>query len=80
MKIIKECLIDGKEYDLSHCHIVLELNNAGRGFIVIESDEDLAGRAVEINVGEAAHFYQYFNGVIEHAQDDKPKFKRGCPR
>ncbi|CDF97699.1 Putative uncharacterized protein [Avibacterium paragallinarum JF4211] len=59
---------------------MLELNNAGRGFIVIESDEDLAGRAVEINVGEAAHFYQYFNGVIEHAQDDKPKFKRGCPR
>ncbi|QIR10927.1 hypothetical protein HBL79_00850 [Avibacterium paragallinarum] len=76
MKIIKECLIDGKEYDLSHCHIVLELNNAGRGFIVIESDENLAGRAVEINVGEAAHFYQYFNGVIEHAQDDKPKFKK----
>lgn len=76
MKIIKECRIGGKDYDLASCHIVLELNNTGRGYIVIESDADLIKKSVEIEIGSHDYFYRYFTGFVEQSQDEQPGFKK----
>lgn len=77
MKIIKECLIDNKNYHLSSVMIVLELNNTGRGYIVIEADEgDFVGKPVTIKVGTYDHFYQYLQGFVEQEQDEQPGYKK----
>lgn len=38
MKIIKTCLINGKEVALAKEDIILELNNTGRGFVTVLTD------------------------------------------
>lgn len=76
MKIIKECKIDGIECEVASIHLTLELNNAGRGFIVVASDQDLTKKKVEISIGTYDSFYNYFIGFVEQSQDEQPGYKK----
>lgn len=77
MKIISECLINNKNYHLSHYHLVLELNNSGRGYIIIEAGSEsvsFIGQTVQINLGTHDYFYHYFLGIVEQEQEQQPGF------
>ena len=77
MKIIKECQIAGQEYHISDLMVVLELNNTGRGYVVIAADEgDFVGKPVTIKVGTYDYFYQYLQGFVEQEQDEQPGYKK----
>lgn len=76
MKLLQECLIDGQEVEISHCHIVLELNAAGRGFLVVASEQPHLNKTVELSLGTHDNFYRYFHGTVEEVQEEQPGFQK----
>lgn len=76
MKIIKQCLIDGKEVELQSEHFLLELSNTGRGFVTVETDADCVGKSVVFNMGEYDDFYCWFTGYVETEQTAQHGYKR----
>lgn len=76
MKIIKTVLLDGKEVDLQSEHIILELNNSGRGFVTIETDEPCVGKSVVFEMGEYDAYYKWFEGIVEQEQAAENGYKR----
>lgn len=76
MKIIKTVLLDGKEVPLQSEHIVLELNNSGRGFITVETDAPCVGKSVVFEMGEYDAYYKWFDGFVEQEQPAENGYKR----
>lgn len=76
MKIIKTVLLDGKEVPLQSEHIVLELNNSGRGFVTVETDQPCVGKSVVFELGEYDAYYKWFDGVVAQEQAAENGYKR----
>ncbi len=76
MKIIKNCLINGKELALAKEDIILELNNTGRGFVTVLTDENCVGKSVMFELGEYDHYYKWFDGFVEREQDEDNGYKK----
>lgn len=76
MKIIKTVLLDGKDVALQSEHIILELNNSGRGFLTVETDEPCVGKSVVFEMGEYDAYYKWFEGVVEQEQAAENGYKR----
>lgn len=76
MKIIKTCLIDGQELELAEEHIILELNNAGRGFVTVLTDADCVGKSAVFEMGEYDHYYRWFYGFVEREQSADNGYKK----
>ena len=69
MKIIKTCIIGDKELELAAENIILELNNTGRGFVTVRTDEKCTGKSAVFLMGEYDHYYKWFDGFVEREQD-----------
>ncbi|HGO5853294.1 TPA: hypothetical protein ACK3JH_000130 [Mannheimia haemolytica] len=76
MKIIKTCLLDEKEVELSSEHIILELNNTGRGYVTVKTEDDCVGKKVIFEMGEYDHYYTWFNGFVEREQSAESGYKK----
>ncbi|MGX2949386.1 hypothetical protein ACWIUA_00560 [Ursidibacter sp. B-7004-1] len=76
MKIIKNVILNGQEVDLQQEHIVLELNNAGRGFITVKTEQDCVGKSVVFEMGEYDAYYKWFDGFVEQEQSAENGYKR----
>lgn len=76
MKIIKTCLINGKEVALAKEDIILELNNTGRGFVTVLTDEHCVGKSAVFELGEYDHYYKWFDGFVEREQDEDNGYKK----
>lgn len=76
MKIIKKCILDGQEVDLESERFVLELSNAGRGFITVRTDKPCKGKSVIFEMGEYDAFYRWFDGFVEREADAEKGYKR----
>lgn len=76
MKIFKSVTLNGQEVDLQSEHIILELNNAGRGFITVKTDQPCEGAEVIFHLGDFDHYHQWFKGYVEEAQNAENGFKR----
>ena len=76
MKIIKTCIIDGEELELSDEQIILELNNTGRGFVTVRTDKDCIGKSAVFEMGEYDHYYKWFDGIVEREQGAENGYKK----
>lgn len=76
MKIIKTVLLDGKEVELSNEHIILELNNTGRGYVTVKTEDDCVGKKIIFEMGEYDHYYTWFNGFVEREQSAESGYKK----
>ncbi|SUT95997.1 Uncharacterised protein [Actinobacillus lignieresii] len=76
MKIIKTVLLDGTEVPLAKEQIILELNNAGRGYITVETEAECTGKAVVFELGEHDDYYKWFDGYVESEQSAQPGYKK----
>lgn len=76
MKIIKTCIVDGEELDLADEHIILELNNTGRGFVTVHTEKNCVGKSVIFELGEYDHYYTWFRGIVEREQGADNGYKK----
>lgn len=76
MKIIKTVLIDGKEVDLAREQIILELNNTGRGYITVGTENACIGKNVVFELGEFDNYFRWFDGFVESEQEAEKGFKK----
>lgn len=76
MRIIKTCLIDGKELPLQSENLLLELNAAGRGFVTVKTKEKCKGKSVIFDMGEYDSYYRWFVGFVEKEQSAENGYKR----
>ena len=76
MKIIKTCIIGDKELELAAENIILELNNTGRGFVTVRTDEKCVGKSAVFEMGEYDHYYKWFDGFVEREQDATDGYKK----
>ncbi|MFC0974000.1 hypothetical protein ACFGY8_04395 [Pasteurella multocida] len=76
MKIIKKCLLDGNEVELESERFVLELSNAGRGFITVKTDKLCQGKSLIFEIGEYDAFYRWFDGFVEREAEAEKGYKR----
>lgn len=76
MKIIKNCMIDGKEVKLQSERLVLELNTAGRGFVTVLTDKPCTGKNVIFEMGEYDDYYRWFDGFVERETDAENGYRR----
>lgn len=76
MKIIKTCIIDGEELELSDEQIILELNNTGRGFVTVRTEKDCIGKSAVFEMGEYDHYYKWFDGIVEREQGAENGYKK----
>lgn len=76
MKIIKTCEIDGEALPLAAEEIVLEMNNAGRGFVTVRTDKSCLGKSAVFFLGQYEHYYKWFNGIVEREQIAENGYKK----
>lgn len=76
MKIIKTVILDGQQVELQSEHIILELNNSGRGFITVLTDQPCVGKSVVFELGEYDAYYKWFDGFVEQEQPAENGYKR----
>lgn len=76
MKFIKTVRLDGQEVELQSEHLMLELNNSGRGFITVRTNEVCSGKSVEFELGEYEHYFAWFSGYVEEEQPAERGYKR----
>lgn len=70
MKILKTIIIGTIEKQLINTNIVLELNTCGRGFVVInaQQNESFINKTVRINLGYHGNMQRWFTGYVESEQ------------
>lgn len=64
---------------LVHCSdldLVLELNNCGRGFLTVQTDQDYTGKLVRVDAGYSDLLLRWFTGYVERSQPAENGFMR----
>ncbi|MFY1028399.1 hypothetical protein ACE4RU_12015, partial [Actinobacillus seminis] len=56
--------------------MILELNNTGRGFVTVLTDEHCVGKSAVFELGEYDHYYKWFDGFVEREQDEDNGYKK----
>lgn len=76
MRIIKTVRLNGKEVPLQSENLMLEINNSGRGFVTVKTEEETKGKNIVIELGEYDHYFKWFNGYVEEEQAAEKGYKR----
>lgn len=76
MKVIKRCYLDGEEVELESERFILELSNAGRGFVTVKTDKPCRHKSIVFELGEYDAFYRWFDGFVEREAEAEKGYKR----
>ncbi|RTP93099.1 hypothetical protein EKN38_25440 [Enterobacter sp. WCHEn045836] len=57
-------------------HLLLELSACGRGFITAETEEDVTGKLVQLDLGAGDVTYRWFTGYVERCGPAEKGYKR----
>lgn len=76
MRTEKILLINNQAVHFVDDVMVLELNNAGRGYVTVESEKSLLGQQVEFKLGTSEGVYQWFEGFVEAESPAQNGYRR----
>ncbi len=76
MKPEARLTIGAAQLEVANYEIVLDLNDAGRGFITVGSPDSLAGQVVRLDIGYNGNPYRYFSGYVVRDQAGDNAFRR----